>query len=388
MQFRVYECSVADIAAMSVRRENTFRIDYANVPRKPSFEELHDFVATTLGLQYEQVVQLQPSRALGCAFVKVVDLELARRIVAEHDNKHETEVDGKIYKLRITLEDGAVEVKLTDLSEDITNEQVAEFLSAYGEVLTITNQVWDSKYRFAGLPTGARIARMMVKRNIKSYVTIDGQTTNVTYFGQLQTCKYCSEFVHNGISCVQNKKLLVQKTYANVAKEPAEKNTAPRLSVSKPKPTFAKLFGPKPGEAAQQKVSQKTKRAGTSENAFAVPKPTKPNLAEPSTKKAGASETVFAAPLSSKANPDKPLATAHALSKPNPLDQTTALVTPPVLSQNLLTTTRMVTRQAASDGNETDISTASTNSKRRHGRPPGKKLRHDDDTNEESDNLI
>ena len=27
----------ANIAAMSVRRENTFRIDYANVPKKPSY---------------------------------------------------------------------------------------------------------------------------------------------------------------------------------------------------------------------------------------------------------------------------------------------------------------------------------------------------------------
>lgn len=227
---------------MSVRRENTFRIDYANVPRKPSFEELHDFVSAKLGLQYEQVVRLQPSRSLGCAFVKVVDLELARKIVAEHDNKHETEVDGKVYKLRITLEDGSVEVKLTDLSEDVTNEQIADFLGAYGEVLSITEQVWDSKYRFAGLPNGVRIVRMMVKRNIASYVTIDGQTTNVLYFGQLQTCRYCSEFVHNGISCVQNKKLLVQKTYANVAKEAGAHGSTPRPSTSNPKPTFAKLF--------------------------------------------------------------------------------------------------------------------------------------------------
>lgn len=353
--------------------------------KKPSFEELHDFVATTLGLQYDQVVQLQPSRALGCAFVKVVDLELARKIVEEHDNKHETEIDGKSYKLRITLEDGAVEVKLSDLSEDITNEQIAEFLGAYGEVLTITHQVWDSKYRFAGLPTGVRIVRMMVKRNIESYVTIDGQTTNVCYFGQLQTCKYCSEFVHNGISCVQNKKLLVQKTYANVAKESGAKGPAPKSSVSKPKPSFAKLFGPKPGEVSQQKPSASTKRASATEPVFAVPKPSQPSNIDPPIKRAGAS--VSATPLPSKPILEHSPQSTQILPKSSTPEQSTNLISPPVLSQSLLPPSHMVTRQVTSDGNETDISTASTSSRRRHGRPPGKKLRHDDNANDGSDNL-
>lgn len=349
---------------MSVRRENTFRIDYANVPRKPSFEELHDFVSAKLGLQYEQVVRLQPSRSLGCAFVKVVDLELARKIVAEHDNKHETE-------LRITLQDGSVEVKLTDLSEDITNEQIADFLGAYGEVLSITEQVWDSKYRFAGLPNGVRIVRMMVKRNIASYVTIDGQTTNVLYFGQLQTCRYCSEFVHNGISCVQNKKLLVQKTYANVAKEAGAHGSTPKPSTSNPKPTFAKLFVPKPGEAKQS--SQSVKRSGASGIALAAQKASKQTPADQqNTRFVGAPETVFATP---QPNP---------VTKPNPLEQNTP-ASPLVPKQNLLPATRMATRQTPSDGNETDASTASSSSRRRHGRPPGKKLRHGDDVNEESD---
>lgn len=38
-----------------IRRENTFRIDYANIPKKPSFEELHNFIGEELGLKREEI---------------------------------------------------------------------------------------------------------------------------------------------------------------------------------------------------------------------------------------------------------------------------------------------------------------------------------------------
>lgn len=56
---------------------------------------------------------------------------------------------------------------------------------------------------------------MKVKQNIPSYVVIDGELTALSYYGQKQTCKHCQDYAHNGISCVENKKLLVQKTYAD-----------------------------------------------------------------------------------------------------------------------------------------------------------------------------
>lgn len=38
------------------RRENTFHIDYANVPKKPSYDDLHIFIAEQLGLTEDQVL--------------------------------------------------------------------------------------------------------------------------------------------------------------------------------------------------------------------------------------------------------------------------------------------------------------------------------------------
>lgn len=225
------------------RRENTFRIDLANIPKRPSYEEVHTFVATELGLQREQVQRIQCSRSANCVFVKVVDLELAQKVCDEHDKKHEIVVDGEKHVLRILMEDGAVEVKLFDLPEDISEQCIVDFLRDFGEVLSIREQMWTDQYTFGGVSTGVWIARMVVKRNIPSYVTIDGETTFLSYYGQLQSCKHCGEYVHNGASCVQNKKLLIQKmsadtttkqSYANVARKPMKPSAAAAIRQARP----------------------------------------------------------------------------------------------------------------------------------------------------------
>lgn len=220
------------------RRENTFRIDLANVPKRPSYEEIHNFVATELGLQRHQVQRIQCSRSANCVFVKVTDLELAQKICEEHDEKHGIELDGQRHVLRIRMEDGAVEVKLFDLPEDISELCITEFLSSFGEVLSVREQMWTDQYTFGGTSTGVWIARMLVKRNIPSYVVIDGETTFLSYYGQHQTCKHCGDYVHNGASCIQNKKLQLQKlsadqtskqTYSSVTKQSTKtRATAPR----------------------------------------------------------------------------------------------------------------------------------------------------------------
>lgn len=201
------------------RRENTFRIDFSNVPKKPDVAKVHKFCATVLGLKQGEVLRIQNSRSLGVTFVKVVDLALAQRICEEHNNQHEISVDGKKYPLSITLEDGAVEVRLYDLSEGVSEQKITEFLEKYGDVLEIREQRSGADVDFPGVSTGVRIVKMIVERNIESWVTIDGEMTAVVYFGQRTTCRHCRDYAHVGVTCVQNKKLLVQKSYADAAKQ-------------------------------------------------------------------------------------------------------------------------------------------------------------------------
>lgn len=254
------------------RRENTFRIEYANVPKKPSFEEVHEFIGTVLGMTHEEVKRIQCSRTVGCAFVTASDLSVAQRVVEQHDDKHDIEFEGKLYRLRLKMEDGAVDVKLYDLPIDVMDDQITEFLSDYGEVLSIHEQMWGATYLFGGYPTGVRIAKMVVKHNIPSYITIDGETTHVSYYRQQLTCRHCTEFVHSGISCIQNKKLLIQKlsvdpnakSYANVVGQSTGPKLAPRLTSTLKQQSGRKHGGKKQVEAVQPATNLGTRNTSSS----------------------------------------------------------------------------------------------------------------------------
>lgn len=250
------------------RRENTFRVDYSQFPKHLSHDEIHKFIAKELGLTRDNVIQLQPSRRLGCTFVKVNNFELAEKIVEQHDGKHDFVIDGRSYKLRITMEDGAVEVSLFDLTESVSNEQVAAILTEFGSVLHVRDLLWDNRYNeFGGVKTGVRVARVVVTKNIPSLVTIHGEETSVSYKGQRQTCMHCHEYAHIGIPCVQNKKLLVQKltadlSYANVTKG----------SINKPSP-----IDPQSNKPRSSRVNQRKPRTG-SNTATGQPGPLKLTL--------------------------------------------------------------------------------------------------------------
>lgn len=196
-------------------RENTFRVDFTNLPKKPTSEEVHTFVSRHLGVTRAQLVKLQISYTDDCVFVKVTDHAIAQRIVDANDNKHDYEVKGVKYKLRIRMADGGVEVRLYDLSENITDEQISRHMASYGEVLSVQDLCWSEKHVFAGCPSGIKQVKMILREPIKSYITIQGETTFVTYPKQRQTCKHCGEYMHTGISCVNNKKLLAQKLGVN-----------------------------------------------------------------------------------------------------------------------------------------------------------------------------
>lgn len=318
------------------RRENTFRIDYSSVPKKPSYEDLHRFIANDLGLKKEEVLRIQCSRSAGCAFVKVCSLDVAQKVVSDHDNVHEVIVDDKPYKLRIRLEDGAVEVKLFDLSEDVSKQKIEEFLSAYGEVLKASEQIWESKYEFSGVATGLWVVRMMVKVNIPSYVTIDGEVTYVQYFGQHQTCRHCEDFVHNGASCVQNKKLLLQKLSAD------KSNKQSYAKVAKQKPSTGAIVRPRSTNTTPSAVANTSSQSSSASNSN-----TTKSLAPPTAVK----QLVVELP-------------------PLPVGK----FKKPTLQQQPIDNDENLTRSNRSDEEETDDSSSS----KPRGRPPGKKARTHD----------
>lgn len=334
------------------RRENTFRIDYSKVPKKPTYEEVHLFIGNQLGMAREEVKRIQCSRTHGCAFVKASDLAVAQRVVNEHDGKHEIVVDNKSYVVRMWMEDGGVDVKLYDLSEDVTDQVIADFLSDYGDVLSVREVMWDAKYMFGNIGTGVRVARMVVKRNIPSDVIIDGEPTAVAYTGQQQTCRHCNEFIHIGITCIQNKKLLLQKlaadqtnsSYANIVKQPP----APKANNPKQLKPGSSTFSGQRTKASKNRMPNKAITPTLTEQ---------PNAEMPSS------------------------AASTAVSQTVQLencDNAHFKIPQQVFRPEISSAQAKAGENLRNDGNETDESTSS-NTSRRSRRPQVKKPRHDSD---------
>lgn len=207
-------------------RENTFKVDLSNFPKRPSFEEIHSFVHQTLGLSIDQVLRLQMNHAQNCAHVKCKDLKTAQDAVDQNNGRHEMEVNRTKIKVRLMMDDGGVEVKIHDLSENIRNEDIAAFLGQYGEVISIKELIWGDNFAFKGVSSGVRVAKMILHRHIKSFVTILGEETLVSYRNQPQYCKHCTNPSHPGLTCVENKKLIGQKTDLNNRLKAAQKKTS------------------------------------------------------------------------------------------------------------------------------------------------------------------
>lgn len=193
-------------------RENTFKVDLSNFPERPKYEEIHDFIHDTLGLQHHQVKRLQVNHAQKCVYVKCVDLKTAHRSVTEHDGRHQLEVGGKKYAVRLTMDDGSIEVKLHDLSESVNNDDIEAFLHHYGDVYGIKELLWSNNFAFRRAPSGVRVVTMKLHKHINSFVTVKGERSLVTYKNQPKFCRHCTQPLHIGTTCVKNKQLMKQKS--------------------------------------------------------------------------------------------------------------------------------------------------------------------------------
>lgn len=207
-------------------RENTFKVDLSNFPKRPSFEEIHSFLHETIGLTVNQVLRLQMNHAQQCAHVKCCDLKTAQEAVDLHNGRHEMEINKTKFKVRLVMDDGGTEVKIHDLSENIRNEDIAAFLKQYGEVISIKELVWGDNFAFKGVSSGVRVAKMILRRHIKSFVTILGEESLISYRNQPQFCRHCTNPSHPGMTCVENRKLLGQKADLNNRLKAAQKQTS------------------------------------------------------------------------------------------------------------------------------------------------------------------
>lgn len=209
-------------------RVNTFKVDFKTFKTRPSFTDIHAFINGVLGLRNDQLKRLQMHHIHNCAYVKCVDRQTAEMIVEQHDMKHSIEVDGVQYKVRLSMDDECTEVKVYDLSENITNDDIAECLKQYGKVHSVQEQVWGPTFACEGIPSGVRVVKMTLQRHIKSVITVQGEQTLITYKNQPKSCRHCLQPLHAGRTCSDNRK--ASKSIPETSSRNDKKTTAEAIA--------------------------------------------------------------------------------------------------------------------------------------------------------------
>lgn len=359
---------------MSVSRR-TVRVDFTQVPKKPSHGEALKYIWDKLGKDTEKVVRVHARGANTCMFLQMQDQASAQAVVEEHANKHSVQCDGKEYPIPFLMDDQSVIVRLHDLTADISDTAITSHLARHGEVFSIREGCWGNQYPCKGLPDGNKYVTMVVSKPIPSYITIHGETTLVTYRGQTKTCKSCQKEVHHGITCSASRKLLQQSSvnerlkFANVV---ATNDAVIPSSSSAPKPVqTAKANAPK---TAAPQTSIRSTQASDSLSAVAssskvigactslpVTLPTK-ETTSPSL----SAKSVEASTENKQSKDPDTTTTQDAANFKVPLTRSSSLLSLPILSASSLG------KRATEDSSDSDASVASLEGpiRRKPGRPP------------------
>ena len=89
-------------------------------------------------------------------------------------------------------------VYLRDLPVEVDNDVVSSFLSRYGEVLSVDHCYFDD---FPSLCNGNRLVKILLARDIPSFVRVENCECRVWYPRQPPQCSICREFGHRAPAC-------------------------------------------------------------------------------------------------------------------------------------------------------------------------------------------
>uniref|UniRef100_A0AAG5DP40 Uncharacterized protein n=1 Tax=Anopheles atroparvus TaxID=41427 RepID=A0AAG5DP40_ANOAO len=204
----------------------TIKLDFSSLPAKPPPGDVIDFIYKKIELSNEQIVRIHIKSSSPTVHVELKDQSVALEVVERHDGRQSFTFKEKSYNIPISMDDGSKIVKIHDLSAKVKNAKIANYMREYGEVISVTEGVWSENFPCAGLPNGFRYVRLIIKKDIPSYLRIQGETTLATHRGQQQTCRKCERAVHYGMSCLENRKLTSQRANLN------ERLTSPYASIT------------------------------------------------------------------------------------------------------------------------------------------------------------
>lgn len=132
----------------------------------------------------------------GLYHVTVDNEESYQRLRAKHITVQGTELSFTEKRKRATV------VSVLYYPVEASNSDLAKTLEGFGEIIAMKEMVYKEAPE---IKTGTRLFRMYVKNNIPRRIQVNGDTVQVIYTGQPETCNICQSIGHKAERCERAK---------------------------------------------------------------------------------------------------------------------------------------------------------------------------------------
>ena len=192
-------------------RKNTVVCTFEATSPKTNAVDIHEWCFNDLKVTEDILLAIQIDGVRKQVFLKFTEQRHVENILqmtnGQIEFKHGT---GEISIVTIdTAGLGTRRVRIANLPPELNNTSIRTSLTPYGQIHSITDENWSSRYRFQ-VANGIRIIHMTLTRHLPSNLHIAGYRAFVSYEGQPPTCFECGATDHIFQSCPKRKNSIIR----------------------------------------------------------------------------------------------------------------------------------------------------------------------------------
>lgn len=222
-------------------RINTVRCQFSHeiTTEKPTVKEVLNWVFNDLTKYINELendligIQNEPDGF----FMKFNNQEICDEIINKLNGEGKIKKeDNSIYKISIQLASiGVRMVRILRLPFELSNTEIKNSISKFGQVLSIEDEYWSTNYtpHAKKYKNGNRVVKCNLNSHLPSFLYINGFRAMIQYDGQPKTCSYCGSNEHLIAQCT--KSTFKPRSYSS-----AVSRTEPTYQIEEPtqNPTF------------------------------------------------------------------------------------------------------------------------------------------------------
>lgn len=138
---------------------------------------------------------------------------------------------------------GSKVLRVRNLPMEVSTQEICLCLGQYGKILEVREERYPRGSCFEGLLSGTRVVKMVMKRDVPSYVRVGGHEAMVFYQGQKPTCHVCGDTEHFRANCPSRRRPLTWAERAQGRKGEEEDDSGPSVPPSPAASETVSRFG-------------------------------------------------------------------------------------------------------------------------------------------------